>query len=46
MPVSGSEHTVTVSFTAHDGADQLQLQDDVKIVGNDKFADDSGDDGS
>ncbi len=43
MPVSGSEHTVTVSFTAHDGADQLELQDDVKIVGNDQ-GDDNGED--
>jgi hypothetical protein len=46
MPTSGSEHTVTVSFTANDGADQLQLQDDVKIVGKDKSGDDSGGDGS
>ncbi len=35
MPVSGSKHTVTVSFTAHDGADQLELQADVKVVGKD-----------
>ena len=43
MPASGSEHTVTVSFTANGGADSFQLQSDVKIVGNDK---NGGDDGS
>ena len=35
-PTSGSEHTVTLHLTANDGADEFDLEADVKIVGKDK----------
>jgi len=39
----GTEHTVLVSFTANDGADSFELEDQVKVVG--KKQDDGEDDG-
>jgi len=35
-PTSGSEHTVTLHLTANDGADEFDLEAEVKIVGKDK----------
>lgn len=43
-PDPGTEHTVTLSLTANDGADTFELQEDVKIVGK-KSGDDGGGDG-
>jgi|GEM_PF-1418011 len=43
-PQPGTEHTVTLSLTANDGADSFELQEDVKIVGKKNGGDDGGDD--